>query len=107
MIELPKPIADYFEAQKSRDVEAQTRCFTDDALVHDEGQDYRGRDAIRSWKQRVQAKFEYDCDPLATTIDGSGHRVLVRLTGNFHGSPVELDHQFTFKNDKIAELVID
>jgi ketosteroid isomerase-like protein len=107
VIELPKPIAHYFEAQKSRDVEAQSRCFTDDALVHDEGQDYRGRDAIRSWKQSVQAKFEYDSEPLATTIEGSGVRVLVRLTGNFPGSPVELEHRFTLKNDKIAELVIE
>ena len=107
MIELPKPIAYYFGAQKSRDVEAQTRCFTDDALVHDEGQDYRGRDAIRGWKERVQAKFEYDCEPLAVTIDGSDARVLVRLTGNFPGSPVELEHRFTLKNDEIAELFIE
>ena len=107
MIELPKPIAKYFDAQKSRNVEAQTHCFTDDALVHDEGQDYRGRAAIHDWKQSVQANFEYECEPLAASIDGDGVRVLVRLTGNFPGSPVELDHRFTIQDDKIGKLVIE
>ncbi len=70
MIDLPKPVARYFDAQKARDVEAQTLCFTREALVHDEGQDYRGLDAIRDWKLAVQSKFEYECEPLATSVEG-------------------------------------
>lgn len=107
MIELSEPVRQYFDTEKSRDVEAQSRCFTDNALVHDEGRDYRGRRAIRGWKQTVQAKFEYDCEPIAATIHGDSVRVLVQLTGSFPGSPVELAHQFTIEGDKISKLVID
>jgi hypothetical protein len=107
MIDLPKPVARYFDAQKARDVEAQTLCFTQEALVHDEGQDHRGLDAIRDWKLAVQSKFEYECEPLAASVEGATVLVLVRLTGNFPGSPVELDHQFTLDGDKISTLTIE
>jgi hypothetical protein len=107
VIDLPKPIARYFETEKRKDVEAQALCFTGDALVRDEGQDYRGRDAIRHWKQDAQAKFEYDAEPLKATIDSDGVRVVVKLAGNFPGSPVELDHFFTLEGEQIRKLVIE
>jgi len=106
MSDLPPPVARYFDAQKARDVEAQTLCFTEDALVHDEGQDHQGLDAIRKWKLAVQSKFEYECEPLAASVEGATVSVLVRLTGNFPGSPVDLDHQFTLDGDKISGLSI-
>lgn len=104
---LPAPIARYFAAQKAWDVEAQTQCFTEDALVHDEDEDHRGLDAIREWKAAVQAKFRYECEPLTAAVDGNRVTVLVRLTGNFPGSPVELDHKFILVGDKIGSLVIE
>jgi hypothetical protein len=82
-------------------------CFSEDALVHDERRDYRGLVAITGWKRAVQAKFEYECEPLAASAEGTCVSVLVRLTGNFPGSPVELDHQFTLDGDKISALTIE
>jgi SnoaL-like domain len=107
MIDLPKIVARYFEAERTRDVGAQTRCFSTGAVVHDEGREYRGLVAITDWKRAVQAKFEYECEPLAAEVEGDFVSVLVRLTGNFPGSPVELDHQFTLEGDKISALTIE
>lgn len=104
---LPAPIARYFEAQQSRDLDAQTECFADDAVVHDEGRDYHGRDAIRAWKEAVQQKFTYETEPRNVSSAGNVVTVDVRLTGNFPGSPVDLDHVFTLLGDKISSLVIE
>ena len=104
---LPSPIARYFEAQQSRDVEAQTRCFTEDAYVRDEGRDYQGADAISAWKKDAQEKYTYDCEPLDAKRAGNIVTVNVRLTGTFPGSLVEVDHTFTLLGDKISSLVIE
>jgi hypothetical protein len=104
---LPAPVARYFEAQKSRDVEAQTQCFTEDAHVRDEGRDYQGASAITAWKKEAQEKYTYDCEPLGANKTGNIVTVNVRLTGTFPGSPVDVDHTFTLLGDKISSLVIE
>lgn len=48
-LDLPQPVADYFAAD-TRDGEAVSLCFTEDAVVKDEGHTYRGRSAIKQWK---------------------------------------------------------
>lgn len=103
---LPAAVARYFAAQQSRDLDAQTECFTDDAFVHDEG-DYRGRGAIRAWKEAVQQKFVYEAEPQNASESGNIVTVNVHLTGNFPGSPIDLVHTFTLLGDKISSLVIE
>jgi hypothetical protein len=48
-LNLPKPIAAYFDADKV-DGEAVSRCFTENAVVKDEGHTHKGRAAISQWK---------------------------------------------------------
>jgi hypothetical protein len=105
--ELPKAIAEYLATEKAKDPTTQSMCFANDAVVHDEGRDYRGRDAIRAWKQDAQAKYQYEMEPLNASTRENNVVLRARLSGNFPGSPVELDYTFTLANDKIASLVID
>jgi len=105
-LELPKPVATYLAAVKARDAEMLALCFADDAVVHDEDRDHRGLDAIKSWKQETDAKYRYVAEPLDASVDGNIVRLHVRLTGDFPGSPVELDYLFTLANDKITSLEI-
>jgi len=63
-LNLPKPIAAYFAADRG-DGEAVSQCFTDNAVVKDEGHTHRGRAAIRAWKEDASAKYEYTCEPIA------------------------------------------
>src|SRR5438477_3642222 len=48
-LNLPKPIATYFAADKN-DSETLSQCFTENAVVKDEGHTYKGRAAIKQWK---------------------------------------------------------
>lgn len=104
-LSLPKPIADYFAADAA-DGAAVAKCFTADALVIDEQETYRGREAIARWKTEASAKYLYDSTPVA--IDNQNDRILVtaHLTGNFPGSPVDLRYAFTLAGNEIARLEI-
>jgi ketosteroid isomerase-like protein len=104
--ELPRPVAAYLAADKAKDTATLASYFTDDALVHDEERDYRGLDAIRVWKQEAQAKYRYVMEPLDVSVTDETVNLRARLTGDFPGSPVEVDYTFTLANDKIASLEI-
>jgi ketosteroid isomerase-like protein len=104
--DVPEPVAAYIAAEEAKDPHALSRCFTEDGTVHDEGQEYRGRDSIRQWKQEVDAKYRYVLQTVEAQTHGDKVTVRARLTGEFPGSPVELDHIFKLSNNKIASLEI-
>jgi ketosteroid isomerase-like protein len=105
-LDIPEPVAPYLAAAEAKDADALSRCFTEDGTVHDEGQDYRGRDSIRQWKQAADAKYRYVLQTTNVQAHGDDVTVRARLTGEFPGSPVELDHIFILSNNKIASLEI-
>jgi len=105
-LNVPEPVTAYLAAEEAKDVDALSHCFTEDAIVHDEGRDYLGRDSIRQWKQEVKRKYRYVLQTVNSQTQGDKVTVRVRVTGEFPGSPVELDHIFELSNDKIASLEI-
>ena len=76
------------------------------AVVIDERQEYRGRTAIARWKTEASAKFRYTVDRLGAHVSGNQTTVTGRVTGDFPGSPVDLQYRFTLEGDKIARLEI-
>jgi ketosteroid isomerase-like protein len=104
-VDLPPAIAAYFAADTS-DANAVARCFSETAVVIDERREHRGRPAITRWKAEATAKYHYTSEPL--TVDASGPDVTVtaRVTGDFPGSPVELQYRFTLEGASIARLEI-
>ena len=102
---LPKPIAAYFAADRG-DGEAVSQCFTDNAVVKDEGHTHPGRAAIKAWKTDASAKYQYTCEPLACEEKDGRTVVTSHLVGNFPGSPVDLRFFFKLEGDKIASLEI-
>ena len=105
-LNVPEPVAAYLAAEEAKDADALSRCFTEDGTVHDEGQDYHGRDSIRQWKQAADAKYRYVFQTINVKTFGNLVTVRARLTGEFPGSPVELDHIFKLSGDKMASLEI-
>lgn len=103
---LPKTVDAYVEAYNSRQREAAVGCFSEDALVHDEGKDHRGRKEIREWIGETIEKYQ----PLLTpgNVQGSDGTPVVQMSvsGSFPGSPVTLAFHFTIKDGRIAELGI-
>ena len=104
-LDLPTPVADYFSADTS-DSEAVAQCFTENAVVKDEGRTFKGRAAIRQWKADASAKYQYTSEPFACEQKDGKIIVTSRLTGNFPGSPVNLRFFFGLEGDKIASLEI-
>src|SRR2546427_11342492 len=104
-LNLPKPVAAYFTADKG-DGEAVSRCFTEDAVVKDEGHTHKGRAAIKEWKTDASAKYEYTSEPFACEENDGKTVVTSHLVGNFPGSPVDLRFLFELEGDKIAALEI-
>jgi hypothetical protein len=104
-LNLPKPIAAYFAADKG-DGDAVSRCFTEDAIVKDEGHTHGGRAAIKAWKTDASAKYEYTSKPFACGEKDGKTIVTSHLVGNFPGSPVDLRYFFKLEGDKITSLEI-
>jgi hypothetical protein len=104
-LDLPKVVADYFEADKG-DGQAVAQCFTDNAIVKDEGHTYRGRAAIKKWKAASSTKYQYTSEPIACEHSDGKTIVTSHLTGNFPGSPVNLRYFFGLEGNKIATLEI-
>jgi ketosteroid isomerase-like protein len=105
-LSLPEPVTTYLAAVKAKDVDMLALCFAHDALVHDEGRDYDGLDAIKAWNRDTETKYRYVMEPLDASVSGKTVKLRVRLTGDFAGSPVELSYGFTLANTKITSLEI-
>ena len=104
-VSLPKPIAAYFTAD-SGDGEAVSRCFTENAVVKDEGHNHKGWAAIKAWKTDTSAKYQYTSEPFRCEEKDGKIVVASHLNGNFPGSPVDLRYFFKLEGDKIASLEI-
>jgi len=104
-LDLPGPIAAYFAAD-GEGGEAVARCFTEAAVVKDEGRTHRGRAAIKQWKEEVSTRYQYTSEPFACDTSDGIVVVTCRLTGTFPGSPVNLRFFFVLEGDTIASLEI-
>jgi len=105
-IALPTPIAIYVSAENAGDTEAMAQCFAEHAVVQDERKTIEGLAAIKQWKAETKKKYQHTIEPLACTQKDGKTVVTNRLTGNFAGSPIELEFVFTLDGDKIAALDI-
>jgi SnoaL-like domain len=105
-LEVPEPVAAYLAAEESKDAEKLALCFSEDGMVRDEEELYHGREAIRKWKEQADAKYRFLLLPLHAHAQGDEVIVRARITGDFPGNTVELDHIFRLSGDKIASLEI-
>jgi len=105
-IQLPDSIAAFFEVSNGADALAVERCFTETAVVHDESHAHQGHESIRAWLREAQRKYAYTVEPLAVAQQDSTFKVRARVSGNFPGSPVELDHVYELTSGRIDVLKI-
>jgi ketosteroid isomerase-like protein len=103
---LPTPIAAYIGAANRGEAEALAQCFAESAVVRDEGKTIEGLAAIKKWMVETEQKYQHIIEPLAATQKDGKTIVTNRLTGNFPGSPIELEFVFTLDHEKIAVLEI-
>jgi SnoaL-like domain len=104
--DLPIPIAIYIAAENRGEAEALAQCFAESAVVRDEGKTIEGLAAINKWMVETRQKYQHTIEPLASTQTDGKTIVTNRLSGNFPGSPIELEFVFTLDGDRIAALEI-
>ncbi|AGB22040.1 hypothetical protein Mycsm_01644 [Mycobacterium sp. JS623] len=108
---LPAVVSNYLAASDRDDIDAIVACFTDDAVVHDEGRRWRGAQAIRQWRESVATAYEYTValigsQALGEVDGGQRYEVYTHLEGNFPGGQVDLTNRFTLRGDLIVGLQI-
>jgi SnoaL-like domain len=108
---LPTIISQYLAASDRGDVEAVVACFTEDAVVVDEDQQWRGRSGVRQWRERVATAYQYTVEVRGARslgeFDGvERHDVSTHLEGNFPGGTVDLTDRFGLRGGRIASLEI-
>ena len=104
-------ISDYLAASDRADLDALVAYFTDDAVVLDEDQEWRGEAGIRQWREQVANAYEYTVEVRGVAkqglVDGvQRHDVHTHLEGNFPGGTVDLTFRFGLRDDHIATLQI-
>lgn len=105
-LNLPEPIDIYFTSERAHDTTAVDRCFAADAVVRDEGGTIAGLAAIKAWREETGRKYQHTVEPLAMTQREGRIIVTGKVTGNFPGSPVNLDHVFEVAAGRIVSLEI-
>jgi uncharacterized protein (TIGR02246 family) len=104
---VPDVITRYFEADARRDIDAIVALFTDDAVVVDEGETWRGIAEIRAWRLGPASRYQYTTHVSGTGRSGDDEYLVTgSLTGNFPGGTAELVWRFTVASDSIRRLQI-
>ena len=99
-------IASYFRASNADDIDGLVACFSPNATVADEKQTHRGTAEIRAWAINVRKKYEFKSEILTAAETSGLTTVTAKVSGNFPGSPVDLDFKFALNKDKITSLDI-
>jgi ketosteroid isomerase-like protein len=102
----PEVITRYIDASNRCDAPAAADCFCADAHVHDENHDHRGQESIRKWINEYTQKYR----PRAKVLRAKGRadrwQVTVHTSGNFPGSPIDLDYAIGLRDGKISSLKV-
>jgi len=103
---LPATLAKYVEASNAGNTAATVELFSESAIVHDDGAELCGREAIQAWVEESTRKYQAQIVPLE--LQESGDHLVLRgqVSGNFPASPVELDFDFVLSDDKITRLAV-
>ena len=103
---LPKPIADFIEANAMLDVEGMLRPFAADTIVLDNGGRHEGHVELRGLFEEavipVKAIFTPDTvreEDDQVVVEGPAH-------GDFPSSPIRFTYRFTLENNLIKVLEI-
>lgn len=105
-IDLPKPIADYVEANARLDVDGMLKPFMSDAVFIDNGKHFGGQGAIRQLFEEEVVPVKAVFTPDAIRKEGDHVVVEGPAHGDFPGSPLRFTYRFTLVNGLIKALEV-
>lgn len=101
---LPNVIADLAAAQNNFDSVAYANCFSETAVVFDEGKTHTGKTAIKNWIEKANQEYKAVMKPLEYSTNEQ--TLKAEISGTFAGSPIVLTFQFELKDGQIQSLKI-
>ncbi len=104
MNNLPKVIADLVKAQNNFDSVAYANCFSETAIVFDEGKTHNGRKEIENWIEKANKEYQATMKPLE--YSENIQTLKAEISGSFPGSPIVLTYLFDIKNQQVQSLKI-
>jgi len=105
-MELHKVTERFIETQNNHDSEAYVACFTDTAVVHDEGKIHNGKEEILRWIEHTNKEYQSSMEPLTYEVSGPNVLLTARVSGTFPGSPLVLRFHLVLKGDLIDSLKV-
>lgn len=101
---LPKVLAALTIAQNKFDSLAYANCFSENAIVSDEGNNHKGKTEIQQWIKKANEEYQAVMKPLE--YSATEEILKAEVSGNFPGSPIVLSYHFKLKNGLIESLKI-
>lgn len=101
---LPKVIEELVKAKNSFDSAAFTQCFSETAVVFDEGKTHTGRNEIEQWIDKSNKEHQDTMKPL--DYDEKEDILSAKVTGSFPQSPIVLKFNFNITEGKIQSLKV-
>jgi ketosteroid isomerase-like protein len=103
-MDLPKPIADYVEANARLDIDGMLKPFLPDAVFIDNGKLFTGQSAIRQLFEEEVIPVKAIFVPDAVREEGGDVVVEGPAHGDFPGSPLRFTYRFTLVHGAIKTL---
>jgi hypothetical protein len=103
---LPEPVAAYLSANNRHDIEGMLVPFVTDPVVKDEGQERRGRAAIREWMEETTRRSQPVLEVAEIVNQGSSTIVTASVSTKSGGAPARLRFAFKLDGRQIAHLEI-
>jgi len=103
-MDLPKPIADYVEANARLDIDGMLKPFLRDAVFIDNGKHFAGQAAIRQLFEEEVIPVKAIFTPDIVREEGGDVVVEGPVHGDFPGSPLRFIYRFTLVHGAIKTL---
>ncbi len=101
---VPIVIAALAQAQNNFDPTAYSNCFSETAVVFDEGKTHKGKAEILQWIKKANDEYQTVMKPIE--YSATDEILKAEVSGNFPGSPIVLSYHFELKNGLIQSLKI-
>jgi hypothetical protein len=101
---LPEVVASLVKAQNNFDSTAYADCFSETAVVFDEGKTHTGRKEIKNWIDEANKKYGAKMNPI--DYSEAEQTLKTEVYGSFAGSPITMKYHYEFENGLIQSLKI-
>jgi len=103
---LPNVIARLVATQNSFDSIGYAQCFSETAVVVDEGKTHQGRPAIEEWIADSNERYRATMKPVDFEEKETESILKAEVAGNFPGSPLVLSYHLVIADELIQSLKV-